>query len=91
MKTVLARIQGRVQGGWYRAWTQQEANARGLSGWVRNRADGSVEALFSGEDDRVDDMLAACRAGPPAARVTAIDVRDAEPPGDPGFHTKPTK
>lgn len=88
-KTVKVRIEGRVQGVWFRAWTSQEASARGLAGWVRNRPDGSVEALFSGAADMVDDMLAACHDGPPHADVTAVVPEDAAPPDDDGFHQLP--
>jgi acylphosphatase len=62
-----------VQGVWFRAWIKREAEGRGLSGWVRNRADGSVEALFAGEVDAVRAMVEACRLGPPAARVERIE------------------
>lgn len=86
MKSVLVRIEGRVQGVWYRGWTVQQASRRGLSGWVRNRRDGSVEALFSGPAEVVADMLNACQAGPPAARVTRIDATPCPPPDEPGFH-----
>jgi acylphosphatase len=85
MKRVRVVISGRVQGVWFRAWTEQEATARGLDGWVRNRRDGTVEAVFQGGSDAVDAMVAACRRGPPSARVTAVDVfADAEPV-EPGF------
>ena len=76
-KTVLLRIHGRVQGVFFRAWTVQEATRRGLTGWVRNRADGSVEAVFSGRAHQVDDMIAACRLGPPRAAVSRIDAAEA--------------
>ena len=72
-------IRGRVQGIGYRAWTEVTALERGVEGWVRNRRDGSVEALFSGLDDEVAAMIAECRRGPPGARVDAIDQRDATP------------
>jgi len=85
MKTVRVRIEGLVQGVWFRDWTVAEASRRGLSGWVRNRADGSVEALFSGEDASVDAMVEACRKGPPRARVVAVAVHDAPAPATPGF------
>jgi acylphosphatase len=65
-------IRGRVQGVGYRAWVEDEATARGLEGWVRNRRDGSVEAVFAGPHDVVADMITACRSGPPAARVDAV-------------------
>ena len=81
-----ARITGRVQGVWYRGWTMETAAGLGLCGWVRNRADGSVEALFVGPADKVSDMLAACRRGPPAAQVIDIVTEAAEiPPGLIGF------
>jgi acylphosphatase len=69
-------IRGRVQGVGYRAWTEYTALERGLQGWVRNRRDGSVEALFVGPPEVVAAMIAACNDGPPGARVTAIDQRD---------------
>jgi acylphosphatase len=90
-KTVRAVIRGRVQGVWYRSWTVQEAMRRDLSGWVRNRTDGTVEALFSGPAERVDDMLAACRQGPPAAWVENVLIdATAAPPAIPGFRQLPT-
>lgn len=70
-------IRGRVQGIGYRAWTEVTALERGVEGWVRNRRDGSVEALFSGPNDEVAAMIAECRRGPPGARVDVIDQRDA--------------
>jgi acylphosphatase len=66
-----------VQGIGYRAWTEVTALERGVEGWVRNRRDGSVEALFSGPEDEVAAMIAECRRGPPGARVDAIDQREA--------------
>lgn len=72
-------IRGRVQGVGYRAWIADEARRRGLAGWVRNRRDGTVEAVFSGTEAVVADMLAACRRGPSLARVEAVD---ASPAGD---------
>jgi len=70
-------IRGRVQGVGYRAWTEDEANERGIAGWVRNRRDGSVEALFAGAESDVSAMIEACREGPPGARIEAIDQRKA--------------
>ena len=64
------RIHGRVQGVFYRQWTMTEARARGLSGWVRNRVDGTVEAVFKGETDVIADMVKACKRGSPRAFVT---------------------
>jgi acylphosphatase len=65
-------ITGRVQGVGYRAWVDHQARNHNLEGWVRNRRDGSVEALFSGPADIVLDMVARCRRGPSTARVDAI-------------------
>jgi acylphosphatase len=67
------RIRGRVQGVGYRYWVEQQARAHALEGWVRNRQDGSVEALFSGPEDVVSNMVASCRRGPSSARVDAVD------------------
>jgi acylphosphatase len=66
-------IHGRVQGVGYRAWTEYTAQERGVAGWVRNRRDGAVEALFAGMEDDVRAMIEACREGPPGAHVQAID------------------
>jgi acylphosphatase len=71
------RISGRVQGVGYRAWVEHRARAHGLEGWVRNRRDGSVEALFSGPEDAVTDMIAGCRRGPSSARVEAVQEEPA--------------
>jgi acylphosphatase len=75
-RTVSVVIKGRVQGVSYRAWTQGEARDRGLTGTVRNRDDGAVEAVFSGSPEAVTDMLTLCRSGPPGARVADITVRE---------------
>jgi acylphosphatase len=72
-------IRGRVQGIGYRAWVEQQATARDLEGWVRNRKDNSVEALFAGPADVVSDMIAACRRGPILARVDAVQEDAAGP------------
>lgn len=71
------RISGRVQGVNFRAWTKRRASARGLAGWVRNLPDGDVEAVFCGPDADVEAMVAECWTGPPRARVTAVQVKDA--------------
>lgn len=83
-------ISGRVQGVWYRAWTVKEATALGLDGWVRNRADGTVEAVFSGEDTNVGAMLEACKTGPRLARVKDIVTVSCEPP-EKGFTARSTE
>ena len=66
-------ISGRVQGVGYRAWTISTASKRGLQGWVRNRSDGSVEAVFSGEEETVLAMIESCKDGPVTARVGRIE------------------
>ena len=71
-------IQGRVQGIGYRAWTEMMAAEQGIEGWVRNRRDGAVEAVFAGAEEAVLTMIEACRRGPPGARVDAIDQLDAD-------------
>jgi acylphosphatase len=71
---VQLKIQGLVQGVFYRQSTQETAVRLGLTGWARNCPDGSVEAVFEGEREAVDEVIAWCRQGPPAARVTDVDV-----------------
>ena len=71
---VRVRIEGAVQGVGYRFWTERVADHLGLTGWVRNRRDGSVEALFCGPADHVADMLQRVQQGPPSARVTAVKI-----------------
>ena len=85
-----ALIHGRVQGVFFRAWTQEMAEELGLSGWVRNRSDGTVEALFCGPRPKVEEMLMLARRGPELARVERIETFDAKPPEEPGFHVLPT-
>jgi acylphosphatase len=70
-------IRGRVQGVGFRYWTRRSATARGLDGWVRNRRDGSVEALFAGPEQAVADMIELCRRGPDGARVDNVEQRTA--------------
>jgi acylphosphatase len=69
-------IRGRVQGVGYRMAMTEAALALGVTGWVRNRRDGTVEALFVGDVDAVEDTIAACRKGPPGARVDAVETRE---------------
>lgn len=86
-----AEIDGRVQGVWYRGWTVETAQRLGLDGWVRNRGDGSVEALFAGPEAAVKAMLDACRRGPPAAQVVEVADFPAQGPAQgSGFHQLPT-
>ena len=90
MTAVQVRITGLVQGVGYRAWTETAARSRGLSGWVRNRRDGSVEAVLSGPDDKVTDMLAYFWQGPPSCRVERVDAEPTAPPMQLGFRQLPT-
>jgi acylphosphatase len=75
MRAVRVIVRGRVQGVGFRAFVEAEVLSRGLSGWVRNRRDGTVEAVLSGEDEAVRAVLAALRQGPPASRVTDLEVQ----------------
>ncbi len=90
MRSVRLRITGRVQGVGYRAWAIETAARLGLRGWVRNRADGSVEALVIGEEDAVAAMIEACRDGPFAARVTEVAASEAADDGSAGFRPRAT-
>jgi acylphosphatase len=71
-------VEGRVQGVFYRNWTQQTARAFGLRGWVRNRTDGSVEILASGQEMNLEKLVEHCRTGPPAARVVQLTIEDSD-------------
>jgi acylphosphatase len=88
--SVRLHIQGRVQGVWYRGWAVAEAEKLGLSGWVRNRRDGSVEALISGPAPAVRTMIERCRRGPTAARVDHIIEAPISEAVEPGFRQLPT-
>ena len=83
-------ISGRVQGVGYRYWTVGEARRLGLEGWVRNLADGRVEILALGPQERLDSLENACHAGPPAARVSSVGRNQARDDGSRGFTEKPT-
>ena len=72
-------ITGRVQGVGYRAWVEHRARNHDLEGWVRNRRDGSVEALFAGPPEIVSEMVARCRRGPSSARVDSVQDEGAGP------------
>ena len=89
-RIVRVRIHGKVQGVWYRAWTNEEARELGIDGWVRNRRDGTVEAVFAGSAADVDKLLDLCRSGPPLSRVTRIEVAAEETAPAPGFEQRPT-
>lgn len=78
-RVVRVRIGGLVQGVGFRAWTQREALSLGLSGFVRNRANGDVEAVFAGTEDAVTRICVACWRGPFGAEVAKVDVEEADP------------
>jgi acylphosphatase len=83
------RISGRVQGVCFRAYTQRKAQSLGLSGYVRNLADGNVEAVFEGARDRVRSAVSWCYRGPDAARVDSVDVEWMDATGeDSGFRVR---
>jgi acylphosphatase len=81
-------VAGRVQGVWFRESCREQAVALGLGGWVRNRADGQVEAVFEGPPAAVDRLVAWCAEGPSRARVDAVEEHREEPTGEPGFHVR---
>ena len=91
IRVVRVKVTGRVQGVGYRAWTAHVAPRAGLNGWVRNREDGSVEALFAGAPESVAAMLERCRRGPRASEVTAVEIEEegGELPMA-GFEVRPT-
>jgi acylphosphatase len=89
-KSIHVFFQGRVQGVWFRAWTAEKATALGLNGWVRNRTDGTVEAVFCGPADKVDQMLKLGKSGPVLARVDNILTEQVDPPGERGFFKRDT-
>ena len=83
-------VHGTVQGVFYRESMRREAERLGLAGWVRNRADGTVEAFAEGTAEAVEALFAWAGRGPDEARVTRVDATDAEPEGAPGFAKRPT-
>jgi acylphosphatase len=83
-------VKGRVQGVWYRGWTQQQARAIGLDGWVRNRQDGSVEIAVAGAEADVAELIARCHQGPQGARVDQVEVEPYSGDLTNGFVINPT-
>jgi acylphosphatase len=83
----MIRITGLVQGVGFRAWTEQQASALKLSGWVRNCENGDVEAVFSGSHENVQAMIALCREGPRHARVERVEILGAAAPAIGPFRT----
>jgi acylphosphatase len=78
-------VRGRVQGVWFRHLTRERADAHGVSGWVRNRPDGAVEAVFEGPREAVESLLRFCETGPPHARVEGVETAAEPPEGLSGF------
>jgi acylphosphatase len=78
-------VRGHVQGVWFRETTRRHAERHGVAGWVRNRGDGTVEAVLEGQEEAVELVVELCRAGPPGARVDRIDVESEAPEGLTGF------
>lgn len=83
-------LSGRVQGIGFRDWLAGRARRLGLTGWVRNRYDGTLEAVVAGDAPVVEELLRACRLGPPLADVTGIVEEFTEPPAEAGFIKRPT-
>ena len=90
MRRVHVVVRGEVQGVGYRYTLRMVAADAGVSGWVRNRRDGTVEAEVEGTDEQVDEVLAWMAEGPPGSRVAGATVTDAPPSGDHGFEVRPT-
>jgi acylphosphatase len=89
-QTVHVLVTGRVQGVGFRAWTERTAAVLDVNGWVRNRRDGSVEALFAGDATRVSEMVRRCHEGPRAAIVDKVAVTEKEVEEAAGFNVLPT-
>jgi acylphosphatase len=85
---VRVRVRGRVQGVFFRAETRARAESLGVAGWIRNAADGSVEAVFEGPDEHVESLLAWCRRGPAGAFVEGIETAREQPAGEVGFQVR---
>jgi len=90
MRTVHLRIEGRVQGVGYRYWAADRAEELQLTGWVRNRRDGAVEAVISGPEADIERMIALCRQGPRDAAVTAVEIVGEESGAFEAFTIEPT-
>jgi acylphosphatase len=84
-KRVRARVRGAVQGVFFRVETRDRAQSLGVAGWVRNVSDGSVEAVFEGDTERVESMIDWCRRGPRGADVTDVEVSEEDAQGEEGF------
>ena len=87
--SLIVRVEGIVQGVGFRDFLAMAAQHNRLDGWVRNRADGAVEALVSGKTKSVEAFVSAATRGPQGARVTAVDLTNSEPPSEKGFQRRP--
>ena len=87
-RRVRVRVHGRVQGVFFRDSTRSEAESAGVAGWIANRSDGTVEAVFEGGADAVERMVRFCKDGPGRADVDSVDVTDEEPEGLSGFEVR---
>lgn len=90
LTTLRMKIEGSVQAVGYRDFAVGEARKLGLDGWVRNRSDGTVEALISGDTKKVEQFIMACAKGPAGARVSNFELHKAEPPAEKGFRRRPS-
>jgi acylphosphatase len=88
--TLRLRIEGSVQGVGYREFVMSSARELAVDGWVRNRSDGTVEALVSADNAVVEKLVGLCMRGPPGARVANVELHKAEPPPEKGFRRRPT-
>lgn len=80
-------ISGKVQGVWFRASTQEKAEELGITGWVKNTREGTVEALFEGDENKVQQLIRWCHQGPPRAQVTTVEVTKKRHVAGPAFDT----
>jgi acylphosphatase len=88
--TLRLRIEGSVQGVGYRDFVIASARELAVNGWIRNRSDGTVEALVSAPNATVEKLVGLCMKGPPGARVANVELHKAEPPAETGFRRRPT-
>lgn len=88
--TLRLRIEGFVQAVGYRHFAMEEARKLGLDGWIRNRSDGTVEALVSGDTKAVEVFVGACMRGPQGSHIKNVELHKAEPPAEKGFHRRPS-
>ena len=82
------RVTGRVQGVFFRAWTRDEAQTLGVTGWVRNCTDGSVEAQLEGREEAVEELIDLMREGPPGANAESVEAEEADAEGLASFDVR---